>query len=137
MSDRELRDLLENTQAELDRAKKRLAELEEQSTETLQERIKQFEEGAVMMRARLEQGDTVRESWANKQASLERELLIARTEQQRLQSQLETIALERKLGARPPGKLLENPAMAAGAGALVGLGVMGLLLLWVLMLVGG
>ena len=100
MSDRELRDLLETTQGELKHAQTRLAELETQSTEALQEQVERLEAEKEAMHARLEQGDAVRESWANKLATLERELGIARTEQQRLQSQLETVALERKLDVR-------------------------------------
>lgn len=100
MSDRELRDLLETTQGELKHAQARLAELETQSTEALQEQVAALEAEKAAMHARLEQGDEVRESWANKLATLERELGIARTEQQRLQSQLETVALERKLDVR-------------------------------------
>jgi chromosome segregation ATPase len=91
--DRALRDLLEETQGQLKHARARLEELESQSTEALQDQV-------AAMLARLEQGDEVRESWANKLATLERELKIARTEQSRLQSQLETVALERKLDVR-------------------------------------
>ena len=126
MSDREMRDLLEATQAELERARTRLKELEAQSTEALEERIAEFEEGALMMRARLEQGDAVRESWATRQAILERELSISRTEQQRLQSQLETIVLERRLVSQTTRTVPLN-AIVVGVG-LASATVIGLLL---------
>lgn len=100
LQDRELRDLLEETQGELKDARARLEELETQSTEALQDQVEALEEEVAAMHARLEQGDEVRESWANKLSTLERELKIARTEQSRLQSQLETVALERKLDVR-------------------------------------
>ncbi len=100
LQDRELRDLLEQTQGELKQARARLEELEAQSTEALQDQVEALEQEVAAMHARLEQGDEVRESWANKLATLERELQIARTEQSRLQSQLETVALERKLDVR-------------------------------------
>ena len=135
MSDRELRDVLESTQAELERARARLEELEAQSTEALEARIAQYEEGAAMMRARLEQGDAVRETWATRQAILERELSISRTEQQRLQSQLETIVLERKLvGLSPTGRWRNRLASAVGVVAvvLIALALIGMLLLMLL-----
>ena len=121
-----MRDLLEATQAELERARTRLKELEAQSTEALEERIAEFEEGALMMRARLEQGDAVRESWATRQAILERELSISRTEQQRLQSQLETIVLERRLVSQTTRTVPLN-AIVVGVG-LASATVIGLLL---------
>ena len=135
MSDRELRDVLESTQAELERARARLEELEAQSTEALEARIAQYEEGAAMMRARLEQGDAVRETWATRQAILERELSISRTEQQRLQSQLETIVLERKLvGLSATGRWRNRLASAVGVVAvvLIALALIGMLLLMLL-----
>jgi len=95
--DRELRDLLEQTQAELKQATERLEVLEEQSTDALEDKVDELEGDNAALRVQLEQGDAHRESAAQRQASLERELAIARTEQQRLQSQLETMGLERNL----------------------------------------
>ncbi|GEM_PF-3217586 len=127
MSDRELRDLLEVTQAELKAARERLDELEAQSTEALEDRIAELEEGAATMHARLEQGDTVRETWANRQAALERDLGISRTEQQRLMSQLESMALEKKLVNPTPRRLQIAMVLAFGG---IGIAWAGLLYAW-------
>lgn len=110
--DREVRNLLESTQAELGQARRRLEVLEQQSTDALEDRIDALEADNVAMRARLEQGDTVRESWAYRQANLERDLAIARTEQQRLQSRLETVALERKLTGQRGGSVRRDLVIA-------------------------
>ncbi len=127
MADRELRDLLEATQAELKASRDRLDELEAQSTEALEGRIAELEESAATMHARLEQGDTVRESWANRQSALERDLAISRTEQQRLRSQLESLALERRL-VNPNHRRLQVAMVLAFGG--IGIAWAGLIYAW-------
>ena len=92
----ELRDALENAQAEAKRLRGRVGELTAFRPEELLARIDELERNGDALRVRLEQADKVRAEWDSRVQGLRRELDIARKDQERLRSLLENERLKKR-----------------------------------------
>ena len=93
---RGLRDALESSQQENKGLRGLVAELSAFKPEELHAEIDRLEHDNTVLRQRLERADKVRVTWDARLQSLRRELAIARREQDRLRSLLETERLAKR-----------------------------------------